>query len=63
MATPAPPYTRKQAAARLSISVETLDRAIKGGHLRACRIARRVLVTEQACQDFLAHCEGVVAER
>jgi len=46
-------FTRKEAAARLRISVATLDRAIAAGNLRVARIGARVVVSDVAIDEFV----------
>jgi excisionase family DNA binding protein len=45
--------TRRDAAAALGISVDTLGRLIEGGELRAVRVGRSVLVPTSEVKSFV----------
>ena len=46
-------YTRKEVAAKLKISISTLDKFLLSGQLKAFRVGRQVRITEQSLQEFL----------
>lgn len=46
--------TLKEAAARLRVSVRTVQRLMASGQLRPVRIGRRTLLTDKECEAFLA---------
>jgi len=45
-------YGRRITAERLGVSIATLDRLIAGGRLRAGKIGSRVVVSDQAIEEF-----------
>lgn len=47
-------YTRKEAAALLSISVDTLDVLRYAGKLKSCRIGSRVYIKSTDLEQFVA---------
>ncbi len=44
---------RKRAAELLAISVQTLDKLIRGGQLRACRIGRSVKIFRDSLLAYM----------
>lgn len=47
-------FTRKEAAERLSISIDTLDRIKNSGKIKSVNIGSRVYYTPEAIDDFVA---------
>lgn len=45
--------TRQQAAARLKISLPTLQKHINSGKLKASKVGRRMLITESSIEELL----------
>jgi excisionase family DNA binding protein len=45
-------FGRRITAERLGVSVPTVDRLIAAGKLRAGKIGRRVVVSDQAIEEF-----------
>lgn len=52
-------YTRKEAAAKLRISLPTLGQFSKNGTIKAHRVGTRVRYTEQSIQDALKEMNSV----
>jgi len=50
-------YARLQAAARLGVSVRTLDELLATNQLRSVKIGKRRLVSEEAILDFIRKAE------
>lgn len=46
--------TLQETAARLRVSVRTIQRLIAAGHLRPTKIGRRTLVAEREIETYLA---------
>jgi excisionase family DNA binding protein len=53
MPVPKMAYSRRDAAATLTIKVRKLDYLIKSGEMKVRRIGRRVVITHQELQNFL----------
>lgn len=45
--------SRKEAAEALGVSVQSIDRAIKSGELKARRFGHRVLIVPKYLEEFL----------
>lgn len=43
---------RKEAAALLSISVQSIDKLVRRGMLRCVRVGKRLLIPPEALQEF-----------
>jgi excisionase family DNA binding protein len=50
-------YTRPEAAAKLAISLRTLDEQMAAGNLKFCRIGRSIRFRPSALEDFIAENE------
>lgn len=50
-------YTRPEAAARLTISLRTLDEQTAAGNLKFCRIGRSVRFRPEALDEFITENE------
>lgn len=49
-------YNKKEAAKKLRVSVESVNRALKSGKLRCRKIGQRVVFTESDLMAFLDLC-------
>lgn len=53
MATVTELLTRREVADLMRVSVQTIDREIKRGHLRAVKVGKQVRITEGAVRDYV----------
>lgn len=54
-------FSVKVAAQKIGLSERTLHSAIKGQQLKAIRVGRRLLITDEALRDFLGNSSCEVA--
>ena len=50
--------TREDAATKLHITVQTLNKHLRSGKIKFKRIGRRVLISQQALDSYLANPKG-----
>lgn len=53
MATVTELLTRREVADLMRVSVQTIDREIKRGHLRAVKVGKQVRISEGAVRDYV----------
>lgn len=53
MATVTELLTRREVADLMRVSVQTIDREIKRGHLRAVKVGKQVRIPEGAVRDYV----------
>jgi len=51
--------TRQAAASRAGISVQTIEKELDAGNLRACRIRGRIMIHPNDFDEWLNRCRGL----